>query len=1202
MKLIVKILKSKGMWLTVGSGALLALIFLGGAKFRVPGKWRLLALVAALVVALIVLLVKQIKANRRAALLEQSIRAQGDSPMLSMRTTRKEEIEELKKELLASIEALKKSKLGQKGGGRAALYALPWYLFVGPPAAGKTTAIENSGLEFSFGKDIKGVGGTRNCDWYFSNSAILLDTAGRYMTEDEDKEEWWAFLDTLKKYRKRKPINGVVVGISIADIMTAGVEDIEAHAKNIRRRIDELIQRLGLRFPVYIVFTKCDLIRGFVEFFENLSRREREQIWGVTLPAASRAAARPGAAFEEEFQTLVRALDDVRLKRLESGTKPEIRSRVFTFPLQFAAMKENVGLFIERLFQQNMYREAPIFRGLYFTSGTQEGVPLDLVIQAIAKQFGITTEAEAEPEIQKKSYFIKKLFTDVIIPDQHLGTRTSRASSQRSLARTGLLVGVGLALGLLALGVSQAYFRGRAQLHSLREAAVPLQDVRWARGTPAAGNFRNLERFRDETARTEDFRSFVPSLLPGFSWRARVLPPARELYFRKFRPFFEAYFYRPLEERLQDFHTGAASLPDAAYEDLRTYLLVGKEWARLDAGQKKGVADAIRNTLERSCFRHLTEEEAAEVKPLAERLIEHFVRILPLREAPGFDNDDMLVRSVRRRIIENRETGYAVTYARIKARGFELLSHPFVLSEVVPRSEVLSSDVSVPEFFTQNGWKGYVRDAIEQESERPETGDWILGEAESAAAPEAQDPKIVANALRQAYFLEYMDTWWQFCRSVRYQAPGALEEAAALLRTLSDGEHSPLLPLLKRVDEETRFGADASGESTVSGLVAKIGRATGLSEPKDTEAAAPPPKRVPLKEFDKLHAFFSAEGKEGGSPPLGGILDSYAVVGEALSALAKDSGSKALDVSAQIISGEKGELPDALKVVRRNFPESTFDPESGAALFERPIAIAWAAILGEAQKSMNALWQKKVYDAYRTTLADYYPFSLQGKDSALQDVKRFFAPQTGTFEAFLAEKFKDYLDLESLSVRTWEGQGLTLSDDFLGAVRQGREIGESLFSQGELRMAFSLQPEQYEKISSAVPVIDQVNIVIDGKPGQYRMGGDWAMEFVWPADTAQPGASLAVNLTVNSKQGGFAPLAFPGEWGLFRLLDEAKFEFVNPKEFVVGWLFGTKNVSEVKITYRLIFRSARHPFQPVDRRFFDFACPDRLDGSPERRP
>src|SRR5262245_14495906 len=88
------------------------------------------------------------------------------------------------------------------GGKSDFLYDLPWYLLIGPPGSGKTTALVNSGLKFPLSRGatpavIAGVGGSRYCDWWFTEDAVLIDTAGRYTTQDSDakadKQSWLAF-------------------------------------------------------------------------------------------------------------------------------------------------------------------------------------------------------------------------------------------------------------------------------------------------------------------------------------------------------------------------------------------------------------------------------------------------------------------------------------------------------------------------------------------------------------------------------------------------------------------------------------------------------------------------------------------------------------------------------------------------------------------------------------------------------------------------------------------------------------------------------------------------------------------------------------------------------------------------------------------------------------------------------------------------
>ena len=147
-----------------------------------------------------------------------------------------------------------------------------------------------------------------------------------------------------------------------------------------------------------------------------MNRKEREQVWGCTFSREQQISTDLMEIFEEECQLLVYSLQDFRLKRLSRAVKPESRSKAFVFPLEYASMKERLSYFVGKLFQPNPYRENLFFRGFYFTSGTQEGMPIDRIINAISKQFELPAEMIKEPEIEKKSYFIKDLFTKIIFP------------------------------------------------------------------------------------------------------------------------------------------------------------------------------------------------------------------------------------------------------------------------------------------------------------------------------------------------------------------------------------------------------------------------------------------------------------------------------------------------------------------------------------------------------------------------------------------------------------------------------------------------------------------------------------------------------------------------------------------------------------------------------------------------------------------
>ncbi len=141
------------------------------------------------------------------------------------------------------------------------------------------------------------------------------------------------FLETLRKNRKRKPVNGVIVAINIDEIINDENEALFEHARNIRKRIDELIENLGINFPVYFMFTKCDLIQGFVEYFGDFSEIERSQIWGATFNSQQQFDPNPKNVFEEEFKKLSDKLFEIRTIRLSNPLKERTKKKSIFIPI-----------------------------------------------------------------------------------------------------------------------------------------------------------------------------------------------------------------------------------------------------------------------------------------------------------------------------------------------------------------------------------------------------------------------------------------------------------------------------------------------------------------------------------------------------------------------------------------------------------------------------------------------------------------------------------------------------------------------------------------------------------------------------------------------------------------------------------------------------------------------------------------------------
>ncbi len=82
----------------------------------------------------------------------------------------------------------------------------------------------------------------------------------------------------------------------------------------------------------------------------------------------------------------------------------------------------------------------------------------------MAQAFGLEPQGREQfnLEIQTKSYFIRDLFTEVIIPDKRLVRPNSRAAKSKRLFNMGIAAASVVALAVLILGMSQAYFRSKA--------------------------------------------------------------------------------------------------------------------------------------------------------------------------------------------------------------------------------------------------------------------------------------------------------------------------------------------------------------------------------------------------------------------------------------------------------------------------------------------------------------------------------------------------------------------------------------------------------------------------------------------------------------------------------------------------------------------------------------------------------------------
>lgn len=442
--------------------------------------------------------------------------AEGDS---AARATA--ELETLRARFVAASAVLRDARFAGPGGERRRLHELPWYMFIGAPGSGKTTALVNSGLRFPLdgnqgAPSVQGVGGTRNCDWWFTEDAVLLDTAGRYTTQESDRKAdaaaWYGFLGLLKQFRPERPLNGAIVTVSVSDLMLWNAKERIRYAGHVRMRLAELYARLGSRFPVYVLVTKSDLLAGFMEFFGELDTAGRARVWGTTFQSGSEPVAETLAQrYAAEFAELEQRLNAALVDRLQEERDLQRRAAIYRFPQQFHALGPLVGEFIGLAFAQQQNHVSTMLRGVYYTSGTQEGNPIDRVLGALARSFGLERAAGEQAGSTGKSFFLSRLLREVIFPEQGLAEDDGKRRSWRPAAYA-VLVALSVAV---AAAWAVSYQGNRAFVaESAKKAAQAKQQL--AEAAPGGGELRLLDALnslRDLPAGYVERESPVPASL-----------------------------------------------------------------------------------------------------------------------------------------------------------------------------------------------------------------------------------------------------------------------------------------------------------------------------------------------------------------------------------------------------------------------------------------------------------------------------------------------------------------------------------------------------------------------------------------------------------------------------------------------------------------------------------------------------------------
>ena len=1180
------------MWLLIIPVLLIAGIWVGGYFLA----WSLL-LEVGLTVGIVllvaaVIIFRRVRAIQAARALEREILKQAEMQAATARPDRRAEILALQEQMKKGIASLKQSKLAVASGG-GALYSLPWYMIVGPPGAGKTTALRHSGLVFpSLDTErggIKGLGGTRNCDWWFTNEAVLLDTAGRYATEEDDRDEWFSFLDMLKRHRAKAPINGMIIAISVTDLVGQREEQIEQMGRILRSRVDEVIARLQMVVPVYVVFTKVDLIAGFVEFWEDLRKSERAQIWGASFTIQRAAEFDPAKAFAEEFDLLVEQLHGRAISRMRVTRRIDSRAKILQFPLEFAAMREDLCLLLGTLFQKNAYQETPLFRGGYFTSGTQEGRPLDRVMGDMARAFGIGFEpinAPSAPSVEPKSYFLTELFQKVLFPDQHLAVRTAVEARRRMLLQVVIGGVAALLTAVIAIPAAVGYFNNRKLVSTTGALAGSAAVVDPADRDTLSDRVQKLSALR---ARLDELDHWESDGAPwghrfGMYTGSDLRLGVRDQYAALMRVSFVDPMKLQLEQRLIAFHAagraGAVS-PDVYaryYDTLKTYLML-TEVEHLDV-------DWVAPRLSQEWDEYLRLEGGD--RPAANGLVVKYLQLQKSEEVAPAKRDDIIVGQARGQL---RNTPRLLgDYERLMEKvrpGTAPIGRTTVFGATAAANFIFSkTGVEVDGVYTRLGWERVRKElsALEQ-TLRGEV--WVLGEG-------AFDPAKAVADVRKLYFEKYIFAWRQFILDLDVRKPNNVEDTLPQLLALTEPEW-PYLRLIRTVKdnvvleltpEEAGVETSLLDDAKAAAEKLKALKAGDAGAALATTRYASPMER----QFNQLITFgVPAAPSKPDAPPPPTSLGTYETgLGKLVGALTDHKG-KGADARGDIKPLEEEFQSVYRATVQLLAEQDTFTRELIQDLLLKPITLSWSSVVHDAAGASGAFWEISVFRSCNTKIHNNFPFDPRSpRDASLEDFTEFFRPQTGTLWSFYDQNVKASVEKRGgvyIPGQRFE-QRTPYSGTFLTFLQKSDLISSTFFT-GDGKapsVSFSLN------LHSVSPDVAEVTLEVDGVSHTYKNTPEDWMSVNWPAKEAE---ARGAKLRVRGFSGLVEEIPRPGDFGIFRLLSEATVQAGTAGGTAGGdaTLVFTWNVKSQQAVVKMDLRPARSQ-NPFERGFFtNYRCP-----------
>ncbi len=1038
---------------------------------------------------------------------------------------------------LGSVQGIESPRLGK----------LPVVLFAGPTASTKTSLILNSDLDpellAGHGRQEGVTVPTDPAAVWLAGDAVVVEAGGAIL---DDEERWhevarhlvpdrWAAVFS----RGAQAPRSAVVCFGCDEFLKPGAsESVIGAARKIRARLTELVSTLGVRLPVYIMFTKADRLPYFDDFVRSLSDAEAREVLGATLRLdatgggtyAERESRRIGAAFEGLFSGLGRR----RPIQLLRESDPKIRAGVYEFPREFRKIAELATQFLVELGRPTRLGVSPVVRGFYFTgvravtvtdpmsaavsARPEAGATAPAGATAVFNPAAVRSRAEAPRSSSGRRTaqwtFLGRFLPEIVLRDEVARAMTGGGRTV-NLLRRGLLAAAVVALAVTSIGMMVSYAKNRGLAKDVTAALTGVQGIGPTNGAPAVlDDLQRLEDLRVQAALLSHYRQSGPptSLRWGLYHGDDLEPSVRRVYFDRFRKLLWDDAFSSLVSTLRSLprEPDASGNYTQTYADLRAYLVMTRY---PDSASVESLAPTL--------LRHilLDEQTTDDTRSrLVEAQVDFYASELPRGNPFEPSSDATLVAGTR---------AYLGEFTDSSAFYDAMLRQASVDAQAVDwrNNAPVRSPVEVPAAFTREGWQR-VHHNLSDVDALFAREEWVTGEH----TPADEDLARLADALEVRYTADYIRVWEDFLRQATVVPYGGLSDASSKLRTLSANQ-SPLLGLLETVARNTDVD-NAQVDST----------------------------------FQPVRAVVTADSVAPGGV---GYLQALSALEGALSQAAATSGSER-DMAVQQASASTQQATMAVATATRAFsgdPQTAAVSRSVEALLRAPITSAQRALgnVGIAERNAQGRDLCRAFAG----LSSHYPFRASGSPARMDDVAAFFQPGTGALWRLYNQTLTDLIGPQGNRYAALPGASPRPHSNFVSFFDRAATVSQAFF-----RPDGSGPMVEFRPVANATPDIPEITVMVGGTAVTFTQTQRGGRSIRWDGREA---GSARIRGRVGGEEVTLVD-APAGPWAIFHLFDNAQWTRMGDRRYRATWR-PTVGGRQLSLIVDLIF--------PVDAPVFD---------------